>query len=164
VIIKDCRIVAVDAGAPSDWPGYQNQLRNRYDIRPPPHGLWSELAWAEAAFRQAQYEVRYQQFMAENPGSDAHGYYIQSLLKQPSLVQQILPVVEETAHTPGPGQAIHGEVYDAANARLMAAAPELLEALEEMVRIFNPDKQGIYEFARPQIEQARAIIKKVRGE
>ena len=52
----------------------------------------------------------------------------------------------------------------AANARLIASAPELLEVLSVLVGVFDPDKQCIYEFARPMIERGRQVIKKVRGE
>lgn len=46
------------------------------------------------------------------------------------------------------------------NTRLYASAPELLEALQNLVNIFNPDNQSIYEFARKDIEKAKQAIDK----
>lgn len=54
--------------------------------------------------------------------------------------------------------------YNEGHADLISAAPELLESLEELVKKFNPDEQGTYEFARLSIEKARSLIKKARGE
>lgn len=48
-----------------------------------------------------------------------------------------------------------------ANARLLAAAPDLLVALESLVDTFDPDKQTIYSFARGKIETAKRIIEYV---
>lgn len=48
-----------------------------------------------------------------------------------------------------------------ANARLLAAAPDLLAALESLVETFSPDKQIIYSFARGKIETAKRIIEYV---
>jgi hypothetical protein len=60
------------------------------------------------------------------------------------------------------------EEEDAANARLIAAAPDLLEALEELTRIgcFGFDVSSLPETAprRMAVEQARAAIRKARGE
>jgi hypothetical protein len=49
-----------------------------------------------------------------------------------------------------------------ANARLIAAAPELLEALEMMLAC--TEGQAIYNFMEPQREKARAAIAKAKGE
>lgn len=181
VVICGRQITNVVQRLPGDTA---EQIAADYRIEPPPRELWSELAWAEKAAREAQAELAYQRYLAENPGGNRHNFYARSLLKQRSCAQQILPVVKDPQHTPGPWQVIqvpgnsrltiHGEVYDVAttchggspeaeqaNARLIAAAPELLEQLADT---FDPDKQVIYEFARPLIEQARATIKKARGE
>lgn len=45
-----------------------------------------------------------------------------------------------------------------ANARLLAAAPDLLAALESLVETFDPDRQVIYSFARGKIEAAKHAI------
>ncbi len=47
-----------------------------------------------------------------------------------------------------------------ANAKLIAAAPELLGALQELVKTFNPYNQAMYRFAFEQIKQAEQAIKK----
>lgn len=77
---------------------------------------------------------------------------------------------EKCAHTPGPWDASGLTVYDtcldgvasthtAADAHLIAAAPELLEALEEWLTVGNDLK------ARKAVrEKARAAIAKARGE
>lgn len=70
VVIKECQIVAVVSRVPVDWPGYANQLRAAFNIRPPPRELWSDLAWAEAKAREAQAELAYQRYLAEHPGGD----------------------------------------------------------------------------------------------
>ena len=49
-----------------------------------------------------------------------------------------------------------------ANARLIAAAPDLLEALKGMLS--RTDGQAIYNFMEPQREAARAAIAKATGE
>lgn len=52
---------------------------------------------------------------------------------------------------------------DDANARLMAAAPELLEALQSIVRsLSDQDDEGLIEHAEPMIN-ARAAIAKALG-
>lgn len=50
------------------------------------------------------------------------------------------------------------EQHIEANARLLAAAPDLLAALESLVETFDPDKQAIYSFARGKIETAKRVI------
>lgn len=47
-----------------------------------------------------------------------------------------------------------------ANARLMATAPELLEALQAMLERFDYKEQSIYSFAAKEIDVAKAVIKK----
>ena len=42
--------------------------------------------------------------------------------------------------------------------RLLAAAPDLLAALESLVETFDPDRQVIYSFARGKIEAAKHAI------
>lgn len=46
-------------------------------------------------------------------------------------------------------------------AKLMAAAPELIEALQGMLERFDYNKQSIYSFAAKEIDAAKAVIKKV---
>ena len=192
VIIKGGQIFNV---CPQQDGDTQAKMRELYDIQPPPRELWSDLAWAEKAARDAQRELAYQRYVAEHPGATPLEYYMHCKLQERSFMQQILPPVKGTNYTPGPWHAskdrdsrgVYGWRIDSASralmawlawpdeqerdsteatsvAHLIAAAPELLEALEEMVRIFNPDKQGIYEFARPATERGRQVIKKVRGE
>lgn len=50
-----------------------------------------------------------------------------------------------------------------ANALLIGAAPDLLVALNTLVKIFDPDKQSIYSFAREHINAARDAINKALG-
>ena len=50
-----------------------------------------------------------------------------------------------------------------ANARLLAAAPDLLAALEIIVGILDPDKLTPYRFAREAIDVAKQIIGYVYG-
>ena len=83
-------------------------------------------------------------------------------------------------HTPGPWNVGTGWIYAGAkpkgakficeglpisaegyaNAHLIAAAPELLEALRELVELFDPDTQSLYSFARAEIEAAQEAINK----
>ena len=51
-----------------------------------------------------------------------------------------------------------------ANARLIAAAPELLEALHLMVEALQPAEVDFVDYERIAMEKARAAIKKARGE
>jgi len=52
----------------------------------------------------------------------------------------------------------------AANARLIAAAPDLLDALKAIVKsLADQDDEGLIEHAQPMID-ARAAIKKATGE
>lgn len=50
-----------------------------------------------------------------------------------------------------------------ANALLIGAAPDLLVALNTLVKIFDPEKQSIYSFAREHIDAARDAINKALG-
>ena len=47
-----------------------------------------------------------------------------------------------------------------ANVHLTAAAPELLEALMDMIDTFDPEKQALYSFAKNKIDKAKNAIKK----
>lgn len=84
------------------------------------------------------------------------------------------------SHTPGPwkvdrpyirgtGRAIVSieswcdEVEDAANARLIAAAPELYEALEAAYMVLKPQKSRFEEYVNA-VTLARAALAKARGE
>ena len=40
---------------------------------------------------------------------------------------------------------------------------ECVAALKALVNVFDPDRQSIYRFAQPQIEQARTAIANVEG-
>ena len=51
-----------------------------------------------------------------------------------------------------------------ANARLIAAAPELYEALKEMVSAFENYDRDMYEFEHEAIKKARAALSKAKGE
>ena len=77
-------------------------------------------------------------------------------------------------HAPGPWSAVLGgdpqvvnedgtlaKVASNANARLMAAAPELLEALEMMLE--NANRYG-WDFDSDDYRQARAACNKAKGE
>lgn len=55
------------------------------------------------------------------------------------------------------------ESQDGANARLIAAAPELLEALETVLQVKRTDDRSIV-FAPHAVAKARAAIAKARGE
>lgn len=50
-----------------------------------------------------------------------------------------------------------------ANAQLVAAAPDLLLALNTLVELFDPEKQTIYSFARESIDAAKETINKALG-
>lgn len=67
------------------------------------------------------------------------------------------PVAEVLQYNPRPMPTERVE----ANARLLAAAPDLLAALETFVETFDPDKQAIYSFAREKIKAAKQIIERV---
>lgn len=64
------------------------------------------------------------------------------------------PVAEVLRNNPRPMPEQRIE----ANARLLAAAPDLLAVLESLVETFAPDKQTIYSFARGKIEAAKRTI------
>lgn len=64
------------------------------------------------------------------------------------------PVAEVLQYNPHPMPTERVE----ANARLLAAAPDLLAALESLVETFDPDKQVIYSFARGKIDAAKRTI------
>lgn len=49
------------------------------------------------------------------------------------------------------------------DARLVGVAPELLLALNNLVDIFDPDKQAVYSFAKKNIDAAREAINKALG-
>ena len=51
-----------------------------------------------------------------------------------------------------------------AAARLMAAAPELLEALQGLVEVFDYKTQNIYMLAKNDIDKANRAISKALGE
>ena len=74
-------------------------------------------------------------------------------------------------HAPEPGcfvattsdpEMIWGAVTRKGDAHLIAAAPELLEALEELLAC--TEGQAIYNFMEPQKKKARAAIAKAKGE
>ena len=97
------------------------------------------------------------------------------------------PQPRESGHTPGPWTAKQGEIGDAfwyvdsptagivhvtldnaaANARLIASAPELLEALERIVgasrRYFEDQDYGRGYTGPTPLEQAKAAIAKATG-
>ena len=50
-----------------------------------------------------------------------------------------------------------------ANALLIGAAPDLLVALNTLVKTFDPEKQSIYSFARESIDAAKEAINKAIG-
>lgn len=55
------------------------------------------------------------------------------------------------------------EVLAEDDARLIAAAPELLESLMELVETFTPQRQSIYSFAQVKIDYAKSIINMAIG-
>lgn len=63
-------------------------------------------------------------------------------------------------HTPGEGDNLRGYCGEA-NARLIAAAPELLEALEGFVSVYGVDDVPRWMQVR---DKARAAIAKATGE
>lgn len=67
------------------------------------------------------------------------------------------PVAEVLRNNPHPMPEHRVE----ANARLLAAAPDLLAALESLVETFDPDRQVIYSFARGKIDAAKQVIEYV---
>ena len=84
------------------------------------------------------------------------------------------------SYTPGPwrvdrpyirgaGRAIasleswHNEVEDAANTHLIAAAPELFEALEAAYMVLGPQKSRFKDYVDA-VTLARAALAKARGE
>ena len=69
------------------------------------------------------------------------------------------PVAEVLRNNPRPMPEQRIE----ANARLLAAAPDLLAALEIIVGILDPDKLTPYRFAREAIDVAKQIIGYVYG-
>jgi hypothetical protein len=96
----------------------------------------------------------------------------------------------QTAHTPGPwrvmvsitgkGSELHiisetrihlasagwleGSAEERANARLIAAAPELLECLQECIEWIDDEQRGVKELRRPgSIMRARKVIAKALG-
>ena len=69
------------------------------------------------------------------------------------------PVAEVLRNNPRPMPEQRIE----ANARLLAAAPDLLAALESLVETFDPDRQVIYSFARGKIDAAKQVIEHVYG-
>lgn len=88
---------------------------------------------------------------------------------------------EVMSHTPGPWRhepyenvyqsavigglhqiaLVHYDDFEQSNARLIAAAPELLEALENFIETVEHVDPGVY---RDSIEQAQAAIRKARGQ
>lgn len=57
-----------------------------------------------------------------------------------------------------------GEQENEANARLIAAAPDLLAACEIIAKVFSPEHKGMGADAIAVVKQARAAIAKARGE
>lgn len=62
-----------------------------------------------------------------------------------------------TKHIPG---ELSGAAEESANARLIAAAPELLETIEQLLWSLSQDKATQYVW----IQKTKAIIAKARGE
>ena len=56
--------------------------------------------------------------------------------------------------------SLAGNNMSVSTANLIAAAPDLLEALKELTKIFDHEKQSMYGFASKQIEAANAAISK----
>jgi hypothetical protein len=115
---------------------------------------------------------------AEDAWRDAHEKRFKELCAESANAERI-PKTNDTKHTPGPwdacgctiysGEKRIGQTWDAeddglpapemeANARLIAAAPELLEAFEGMVA----DWERVHGMI-PQDHEARAAIAKARG-
>lgn len=59
------------------------------------------------------------------------------------------------------GGHVAGTLRQQQRARLIAAAPELLRALERLVTCFDYSDQPIYSFASKEIDAAKAIIARV---
>ncbi len=58
------------------------------------------------------------------------------------------------------------ELFTEADARMMASAPELLAALENMLNTFGhvPDKPGKAGFGQPAVSFAKRVVAKAKGE
>lgn len=64
----------------------------------------------------------------------------------------------------GPGRSDHPEEVLAANAYLIAAAPEMLEILSALVGEADTTGGARREVSRYEIDRARAVVKKAKGE
>lgn len=79
---------------------------------------------------------------------------------------------ELIGHTGGTLGAGPKTMEQEANARLMAAAPDLLESLEEMIAWFASPGRGLYDEkpglylagSKPIVSKANAIIRGIKGE
>lgn len=71
-------------------------------------------------------------------------------------------LVATTAGSPAHLGLAHAK-RDAANARLIAAAPDLLEALEDCVAVMDRELAGL-KVIQPEFSAARAAIAKATGE
>lgn len=77
------------------------------------------------------------------------------------LIKEDTPVEAPLGIVPLPNQQhVKGAHLQRRVAKIIVAAPELLTALIDLVDRFDPERQVIYNFAKEQIDQAKAAIKK----